>query len=164
MDARIAEPGRRAKDEFYFPAPQRAGKGGVETVREIVKETRLAKLGESHGAEAGLGLFGEAGKDHGDVVADMFAAGTGNDHAVAMDFAAIAGGLKGHCHFGPRGKRSGTSEFDAILVDNHRVRGKGEACLAGLDCKILQGARKIGFSSAHIACSEYHISGKSQFR
>lgn len=59
------------------------------------KPTPLTQAGDSHLAEARLGLFGKAGEHHRDVIADMFISGAGNNNAIAMNLPAITWRLKG---------------------------------------------------------------------
>jgi hypothetical protein len=48
------------------------------------------QAGDGHLAEARLGLFGKAGKNHRDVITDVLVSSAGNNNAIAMDLPAIA--------------------------------------------------------------------------
>lgn len=72
-----------------------------------------------HGTQTSLGLFGEAGENHGDMITGVFVAGAGDDHAVAIHFAVILGRLQSKSHFRPRRKRRGAAELDAAFVDDN---------------------------------------------
>ena len=88
--------------------------------RAIGKE--LAKLRVRHLAQAGLRLLGQAGENHGNMIAGMLIAGAGNDDPITMDSTFFTRRLQHQCHLRPGRKGRGTAKFDAIFVNNHRVR------------------------------------------
>ena len=80
-----------------------------------------ADIGMRHGIEMGLGLFGQAGEHHRDIVAAVFVAGAGDDDAGAMQLFAVAGGLERNRHLRPFLERRRTAEFDSVLMDDHGI-------------------------------------------
>ena len=86
------------------------------------KNELLAQLRKCHQAQTSLRLFGEAGENHGDVIAGVFVAGAGYDDAVALDFAVVAPRLQFEGHLRPGGEGHGAAKFNAALVEDHRVR------------------------------------------
>jgi hypothetical protein len=58
-------------------------------------DPKLTQAGDCHLAEARLGLFGQARKDHRDVITDVLIPSAGNNNAIAMNLPAIAWRLKG---------------------------------------------------------------------
>ena len=96
------------------------------------------QLRKSQQAQTRLGLFGQVGEHHGDVVTGMFVAGTGNDHARAIHFAVPARRLQGESHLGPCRKTGHAAELDPIFVDDDRIRCEGKAGLPRFDGDVLQ--------------------------
>ena len=74
-----------------------------------------------HRAQPRLRLFGHAGEDHGDVIAEVLAAGARDDDAGAIDAAVVGRRLQRDGHFRPRRKRGGAAELNAVLM-NHNGR------------------------------------------
>ena len=105
--------------------------------------------GLRHRAQAGLRLLGEAGEDHGDVVAGVLVAGAGNHHAVAIDAAVIGRRLQRYGHLRPRRKRSGAAELNAAFVDDDRAGGENQSSLACFDGDVLLEGTSFNFSRAH---------------
>ena len=64
-------------------------------------------------------MLGQAGEDHGDELTGMLVASAGNHDPIAVHFATISRGLKGHGHFGPGRKRRGASKFDSVSVNDY---------------------------------------------
>ena len=81
----------------------------------------LVELRNGNLAQACLRLLGEVGKNHGNMVANMFVAGTRNDHAVAMDFAVVPRRLECQGHFRPGRKTGGAAKFYPVFVEDDRV-------------------------------------------
>jgi hypothetical protein len=77
-----------------------------------------------HQVQPRLRLLGHAGENKRNMVAGVFAPGTGDDHAAALNATAIARRLQRNRHFRPRIERRGASEFDAAFVNDDRLGGK----------------------------------------
>ena len=78
-------------------------------------------------------MLRQAGQNHRDVIAGVLAACAGNDDSGAADPAAVAWRLQRHRHLGPLGEGFGAAELYPVLVDDHRVGGKGDRGLPRLD-------------------------------
>jgi len=127
--------------------------GAVPTFRLRPCGLKLSKLGLRHGAQARLRVLGKAGEHHRDVVARMLVAATGDHYACAMNRPAPQGRLQRHGHLGPCGERRRAAKLDPILVDNEAIGGEGQPCLPRLDGNLVNGARMINLSRAHMCIS-----------
>ena len=105
-----------------------------------------------HQAQARLRLLGQSREDKRNMVAGVFAAGTGNNHAAALNPTVIARGLQPDRHFRPRIERRGASEFDAAFVNDDRFGGQlqtglpafhGDSLLERISTLKLFGTHKI---------------------
>ena len=101
-----------------------------------------------HRAQASLRLFGEAGENHGDMIAGMLVAGAGDDNAIAIHAAIVGGRLQRKSHLGPRRERSRAAKFNAVFVNDDRAGGENQSSLRGLDGDVLL-ETKFNFSRAH---------------
>ena len=102
-----------------------------------------------HQVQARLRLLGHARENKRNMVASVFAVGTGNDHAAALDPTVIARRLQRDRHFRPRIERRGASEFDAAFVNDDRFGGKLQPGLPALDGDFLERIRTLKFFGAH---------------
>ena len=93
-------------------------------------------------------MFGEAGENHGDVIAGVFVAGAGDHDAVAIDLAVVSRGLQRDGHFRPGRKRRGAAELDSVFVDDDRAGRENQPRLSRFDGDVLEGSR-FNFSRAH---------------
>ena len=84
----------------------------------------LTELRVGHLGQAGLGLFGDAGEDHRDVITRMLIAGAGNHDSIAMYFATIMGRLQSHCHLSPWRKGTRATKFYSVFMDDDRFGGQ----------------------------------------
>lgn len=86
------------------------------------------------------------------MVADMFAAGTGNDHPAALNRTVIVGRLQANRHFRPQIERYRAAEFDTAFVDNQGIRGEFKTGLPRFDSNLLLKRINVSkFSSTHKA-------------
>ena len=86
-----------------------------------------------HRAQARLGVLGQAGENHRDVITRVLAARAGYDHAGAVESAALAGRLQGHGHLRPSREGGGAAKFYAVFVNDDRVGRKKQAGLPRFD-------------------------------
>ena len=108
-----------------------------------------AQSGVRHQVQARLRLLGHARENQRNMVAGVFAAGTGDDHAAALNPAAVARRLQADRHFRPRIERCRAAEFDAAFVNDDRLGGKFQTGLPALDGDFLERIRTLIFFSAH---------------
>ena len=101
-----------------------------------------------HRAQTRLRLFGEAGENHGDMIAGMLVAGAGDHNAIAIHAAIVGGRLQRESHLGPRRERSGAAKFNSVFVNDDRAGGENQSSLRGLDGDVLL-ETKFNFSRAH---------------
>src|ERR1019366_969850 len=106
----------------------------------------LPQLGAGNRAQARLRLLGKAGENHRDVITGVLVASAGDHDSRTVDLAAITRGLQGNSHLRPLGEGRRSAKLDAILVDDHRVGGEGQARLPGFDSDFLE--RTSAFSSS----------------
>ena len=86
-----------------------------------IQSENLAKIRKRQKTQPRLRLLRQVGKHHGHMVTSVAIAGTGDDHSVAVNFAAIVWRLEGHGHFCPRRKRSFAPEFNTVFRNNNRI-------------------------------------------
>jgi len=79
-----------------------------------------------------LGLFGQAGENHGNRVAVVAIAVAGHNDPVAMNLAGIAARLQGDGHFRPDRDGRGGTEFHPTLADANIAGRQVQAGLSGL--------------------------------
>ena len=116
---------------------------------ENQRSTR-AQSGVCHQAQARLRLLGHTREDQRNIVAGMFAAGTGDDHAAALNPSAIARRLQGDRHFRPRIERRRAAEFDAAFVNDDRLGRKLQTGLPGFHSDwLLERINTLKFFGAH---------------
>jgi hypothetical protein len=133
------------------------GSDGRRLPRELKKRCgRSTNFRPNHRAQTRLGLFGEAGENHGDVIAGVLIAGAGDDDAVAIDATVAGGRLHREGHFRPRRKCRGAAEFNAVFVDDDRAGRKNQARLPGFDGDMLLEGPGFNFSRTHTAGVNYH--------
>lgn len=115
----------------------------TKTVEELPNPTRSTSgLSRSHirtceDIQLRLCLLGQAGEQHGNPVTDVLIAGAINHHAGAMDFA-VPRRSQSYRHFSPGRKRSRAAEFNAALVNSHRISAKLKPRLPCLKCYRLE--------------------------
>ena len=102
-----------------------------------------------HRAQTRLRLFGEAGENHGDMIAGMLVAGAGDDNAIAIHAAIVGGRLQRKSHLGPRRERSRAAKFNAVFVNDDRAGGENQSALACFDRDVLLEGTRFNFSRAH---------------
>ena len=130
---------------------------GRESIREYPKidglgsrQSTRAQSGVRHQAQARLRLPGQARENKRNMVAGVFAAGTADDHAAALNPTAVARRLQGDRHFRPRIERRGASEFDAAFVNDDRFGGKLQTGLPAFHSdSLLERIRTLKFFGAH---------------
>ena len=103
----------------------------------------------SHRAQTGLCLFGEAGENHGDMIAGVLVASAGNHDTGAVNPVVIARRLQGERHFRPRRKCRGAAKFDAVFVDDDGTGRENQTRLPRFDRDVLLEGTGFNFSSAH---------------
>ena len=109
-----------------------------------------AQSGVRHQVQTRLRLLGHARENKRNMVAGMFAAGTGNDHAAALNAATVARRLQRDRHFRPRIERRGASEFDAAFVNDDRFGGKLQTGLPAFHGDLLlERINTLKFFGAH---------------
>lgn len=84
----------------------------------------------------------------------MLIAGAGDDDAVAVEAAVIAGRLEREGHFRPRSKGSGTAKFDAVFVEDDRAGGQRQASLSRFNGDVLLERTGFNFSCTHTSCGK----------
>ena len=103
-----------------------------------------------HEAQARLRLLGHARENKRNMVAGVFAPGTGDDHAAALNPAAIARRLQGDRHFRPWIERRRAAELDAAFVNDDRLGGKFQTGLPAFHSDwLLERISTLKFFGAH---------------
>ena len=86
-----------------------------------MRRIRRSARSEGECVQPRLRLLGHRGEDHGDVIARMPVARAGNHDSGTPDLAVIPRGFQRQGHLRPRGKRLGTSKFNAAFVEDDGV-------------------------------------------
>ena len=106
---------QKSKSRKRFPGPA-AARSAANT-----KHRDLRQPGEGHQAQPCLGLLGQVGQNHGDMVAGVFIPCAGNDNTRAVHFPIVTR-RQSNRHFRPWREGRGGAKLDAIFMNDDRVR------------------------------------------